>query len=791
MKKFYKKIIAVLILVALLFVLFVLFVFSYSSSRDYSFDEALFRSAHSSNVTKIYYDKGGNLLNMNSYEAALYEEICLDFGKKPWFSYDEISDTVKNCFISMEDRDFFEHNGVNFKRSIAAFFNYFLHFGRDFGGSTITQQLIKNISGDNERSFKRKFDEMLRAVHIEYSHSKEEIFELYMNVIDMSEGVVGVGGASELYFGKDPSELDYSEAALLVGIANAPSKYNPYNHPEAALEKRNRVLYSLKECGYLKENEYEALKAKELGIIPRNNSKKSSLSWFAETLCSELVDDLSCELEINRSLASKLVFSGGLNIYSTVSPFVQSTLEEYFENNAALFEAKEGNVEFSFVVSDSKSGNLLGVIGSTGVKNADRVLNYATVNNTPGSVLKPLALYAPLIDSGDISWSTVFDDVPLDFIKSDSGDYRLFPKNSPDVYDGLICVGDALKYSKNTVAVRLYSMLGKERIFNDLKEKFGFDELIYKEYDKNGKILSDLAPSPLALGQLTKGVSLRKMTESYNVLANDGVLFKGRSYLSVYDSTGNPLIIKNDVGKRVFSSETSKIMTKMLEGVVDSGTAKRINLKNIVDTAGKTGTSGGDKDRWFVGYTPYYTAGVWCGSKGEKQSLGVLPISHLAVWDEIMTRLHGNIEGELSSFDTNGIQRLSFCMDSGEMFSDKCLLDPRGSRMAMGYFSSKNVPDGLCTRHIICQYDSLSGGIANGGCYEEDIIDISLVEINDRSFPCEITVTDAEYVYRKPEEGIPLGDSYDIPFFYYAIPEGEFVGKSKGRKQYNSSCYIH
>ncbi len=789
----FKKITAVLLSVALLFSLCFAVLSIYSGGIDYSIDEALFDAAKGSNVTKIYYDESGKASSISEYEPKLYEELCASETRKVWARYDDISDSVKNGFVAMEDREFFSHSGVNLKRTFAATLNYIFHFGSNFGGSTITQQVIKNISGDNERTARRKINEIFRALHIEYSHSKTEILEVYMNIVDMGEGVTGISEAAEVYFGKSAGALDYSEAALLVGIANAPSKYNPYRNPEAAREKRNRVLFSLKECGFIDEEYYNIAISLPLNLKARKENKNEVLSWFSETVCFDAALALSTERGISMSVAKKLVETGGVHIYSTVSPRVQKTIESYFYDKNNLPRAVSGGLEFSFVVSDGKSGKLLGIVGSGREKAANKLLNYALVPNPPASTLKPLALYAPLIEEGKITWSTVFDDVPLEFKIGESGEALPYPKNSPDVYDGLICTKDALMQSKNTVAIKLYSLLGKEKIYKSLKENFGFDTLVKSEKSEGGKIISDLAPSPLALGQLTHGVSLRKMTEAYNCLANEGNLPKSYSFLAVFDKDMELLIETRSENKTVFSKETARIVTKMLQSVVDSGTAKRITLKEIVDTAGKTGTSGGDRDRWFIGYTPYYTAGIWCGYGKEKMSIGALEVSHVEIWDKIMTQLHSDIEknGEPLGFSVEGLEKCAFCLDSGALVSDSCLLDPRGSRIAYGYFKRGTAPKKNCERHVICKYDALSEGVATENCEETNLVDIALIEILDRSFPVEITVTDAEYVYRPLSNDTTPGDSYDVPFFINMLCEGEYVGRGRRRKQFNSSCYIH
>lgn len=778
--------------VSMLFVGIIAFLLIYSKTIDYSFDEALFSATKSSNVTKLYYDSENGALDLDSYVPKLYEEIY-GITRKEWVSYSEISESFKNAFIAMEDRRFFEHSGVDLKRTLGAVLNYAFKFRSSFGGSSITQQLIKNISGDNERSVKRKLNEMFRSVNLEKKHSKEEIFEAYMNIVELGDGAIGVSEGAEYYFGKSASELNYLEAATLVGMANAPTKYNPYKNPELCLEKRNKVLYSLLECGYIDRVFYESAKKLPLSVVERDNSEVHVNSWFSETVIEDASRALSEKLDVSQNAARKLLKSGGYKIYTTVSPEIQSILENYFENRDNFPRELDSGLEFSMVISEASSGNLLAIVGSSGQKTGNRLLNYAETNITPGSTLKPLALYAPLLDAKKINWATVFDDVPVEFKKNEAGHLYAFPKNTPNVYDGLTTVKDALRVSKNTVAVRLFDMLGADAIYKNLYENFGFSSLVRSDRNENGGIISDLSASPLALGQLTHGVSLRKLTESYNVFSNEGTLCAGRSFLAVFDADGN-LVLENKTQERVvFSKQTARIMNKLLEIVVDEGTAKVISLSELVDTAGKTGTSGGGRDKLFVGYTPYFTAGIWCGYRGSKRSVSFNGKNHLEIWNDIAKEVLGTYEiyEDERVFSDEGLLYLPYCKDSGACFSENCALDVRENRMEWGYFTKDNAPSGECGRHVKIKYDKLSCGIASHFCPKEELIDISLVKIEDRHFPYEIEITDAEYVAREIPNDTDYPESYTLPYFYEALSDGEYVGKSRGRKQFNSPCYIH
>ncbi len=790
-RKRYKRFV-LLLLAAVISVLVIILGFSaFAVARiDFSADERLFELNRSGNITKLYADSD---FGDGVYTPVEYFTLNPSSDRKEWYSYGDIGDNLKNAFISIEDRAFFEHRGVDIKRTVYAAFNYFTRSRPQFGASTITQQVIKNISGDDERTPMRKVAEVLRAVHLERIYEKEEIFEVYLNLVPMGDGISGVGLASVYYFGKKPSELTLAEAAAIAGITNAPSKYNPRISHQKCMQRRNTVLRAMLDNRAISAEEYEAALAEPLNVVITDTRCENIYSWFCETVIDDVSRDLSRKLGISESAARILLTNGALSVYTTVNPEIQSILEEYFYNTENLPSKVAEGLNYSMVVTDSESGALLGIIGAAGEKTANRVLNFATAPHTPGSSIKPLSLYAPLLDSGRISWSTVFDDAPLSFREGTDGSYSPYPRNSPEVYSGLITVSDALRLSKNTVALRLYEMSNKNSIFKLLKNKFGFDTLVEEKKTESGT-LTDISAAPLAFGQLTYGVSLRKLTEAYTVFPREGELEYGRSYFSVYTADGELLLDNSERStERIFKPETARIMNKLLSLVTESGTASAVTLDGIVDTAGKTGTSGNDRDRLFIGYTPYFTAGIWCGYSEAKREIGGISKSHVEIWNELMTRIHETcLSGELlRGFSEEGLLYLPYCKDSGELPDEVCSLDVRGERTEYGYFTESSMPRVPCTRHVECMYDSLTGGIATGDCHPEDLVRIALLDIPWRSFAHEVIITDAEYVWRYVAPDVPLGDSYDAPFFVNMLADGEFVGRGKREKQFNSSCYIH
>ena len=768
------------VLVALTFGIIVIFVYR---GINFEADERLFESAKGFGSTTFY-------ANFAEEGSDKYEPVAIEISgsvRKIYYSLDEIGPYLSRGFVAVEDKKFYQHSGFDLKRTILATANYLFKKDRIFGASTITQQVIKNVSGDNQLSVKRKLEEIIRAIHIERNYSKNEILEVYLNVIPMSENIYGVGAASRAYYGKEPGELSPAEAATLIGITNAPTAYNPYINPEACKRKRNIVLSVMHNEGIINDKEYENAIAEELSVISRNEREDRLDSWFVETAIDDITNDLAIKYDISTSAARVMLLGGGYKVYTTMNREVQAKLESYFEDAENFPDEIKNGLNYAMTVTDSNTGYLVGIIGRVGKKSGNRLLNHASVPHIPGSTLKPIALYAPLLDEGRINWASVFDDVPVEFYKTDN-DYREYPRNSPPVYDGLTTVKDALRNSKNTVAVRLCKLRTPKAVFNSLKNDFSFDSLI----EKDGSI-TDIAIAPMALGQLAKGVSLLKLTESYGVFSGDGVWREAISYIRLVDYNGRVVIDKEQMQKRIFKSTTARIMNQLMMTVTEDGTAGKIRLKEYVNTAGKTGTSGGSRDKTFVGYTPYYTAGIWCGYDSGDKAVSLLSKSHLKIWDEVMLSVHEDIisKNYIREFSTDGLYYLPFCKDSGELYSDICIYDPRGNRREFGYFTADNMPTEACHRHVLCNYDSETKAIACDKCPKENIVTIALLNINDRAFPKEITVTDAEFVYRNIDRYTERPVEYSMPYFEYSIPDGTFVGKSKNKKQFNSNCYLH
>ena len=775
-----------------------------SNNIDPTMDESLLVTATGDQTTKIYYYEFTDRANRIGTAVELEDARIYGAENSLWASYDEIPKYLREAFVSIEDERFWTHNGVDWKRTAGAVLE-FVFGNSSYGGSTITQQLIKNVTGNNDTTIQRKVQEILCALNLEKSKSKEEIIELYLNIVPLSQGCVGVRAAAETYFGKELSELTLAECAALASITKFPTKYDPIQNPEKNLERRTTVLWKMHELGKISDEEYNEALAEGLVLVDSSSSgeqetvdKNNINSWYIDTVFCDVRDDLMEKYNISSQIASILINSGGLSIYTLMDPKVQSIMEEVYADESTFPENTGGiPAESAMAVVDPETGDLLGVIGSRSEKRGNLVLNYATqTQRAPGSSLKPLSVYAPALEKGIITYGTVYDDTPLWFNGNDP-----YPHNLPDVYRGLTTINSAVERSVNTVAMKVLEDLTIDVSYDYLKNKLGFDYLIDYAEDQSGRGYTDKGLAALSLGQLNYGVTVRDIAAAYTVFPNGGIYHESNSYLYVYDSEGNLLLSNDNAGEIVFSEQTSYIMTKMLQNVMNNGTGTSVSLRKTVDVAGKTGTAGNDYDRWFVGYTPYYVGAVWYGYSYPKSLSNLSSNPSNKIFDLVMTRLHEDIIAEaaetgetLRSFDDNrpsDIIEVTYCQDSGKLMTDACRLDPRGSRADTGYFTVSTAPTEYCDTHVIVDYDSTTNAYAHEYTLPENIKKVSLIRENTRAFPVQIYVQDAQYVYRDlPIDVRPCG-WWGEPFFINAIPEGTYIGTTnlKGGRQFNSFSY--
>ncbi len=766
-------------------------------------------------TTKIYYMDWSDRENRIGVPIEIEDQRLYGSENRMWASYQSMPSNLWQAFVSIEDKRFWEHNGVDLLRSASAAMNYFLKGVNSYGASTITQQLIKNVTGDDDVTVQRKIQEIMRAIKLNDQKDKTEILEMYLNLIYLSQGCYGVQAASYTYFGKDVSELTLIECAAIAAITQAPTKWDPIQNPENNKLRRDLILKEMLDQGYITQSEFNQAYDKELMLNIQSDSVTSSTnSWYTDAVIEESINLFIKKKGYTREVASRLIYTAGYQIYTAMDPFLQSTLENYFANasNFAAVDTSPIQPEASMVIIDPKTGDVLGIVGGRGEKTGNRILNYATqTKRSPGSSIKPLSVYGPALEYGVINYGTVFDDTPVNFgdpvYNTADGSLigysntRGYPSNYPDTYKGLTTINEAVRRSVNTISLKVLEKLTLSNSFDFLKNKLHMNSLIeYKELT-GGIGITDMDYSALGLGGMNYGVTVLEMTAGYSIFADNGVYNKPRIVLKILDSEGNVILNNDTESSIVISDQNASIMTKMLQNVVENGTATAITLDAFVNVAGKTGTTTDDNDRWFMGYTPYYVGGVWFGYAMPRSlsSFSATVSPAITIWDNVMTILHNKIIEEsnakgygLKSFVlANGIVTATYCKDSGKLITDACKADPRGSRAETGYFTVSTVPTENCDCHILVNFDKTTAGVAGVNCPAENIVRYGLIKVSTRKFPYQIIVVDAQYVYRDLPDNIKPGAAINEPFFINTIPNGYYVGVSSYDKQFNHFCYTH
>lgn len=602
-----------------------------------------------------------------------------------WASISQMPENLQKAFIAIEDERFYEHSGVDWRRTIGATLE-FVQGNDSYGGSTITQQLIKNVTEYDDTTIQRKVQEIFRAISLTKKRSKDEVLEMYLNTINLSRGNRGVQSAANYYFGKEVSDLTLVECAALAAIPKSPTKYDPVRNPENNKERRALVLNKMHELKWITEKERdEAITADLVLNITTELGTSSTYSYYTDAIIEQLITDLSEKYGYTREISSSMVFGGGLQVYSCVDPDIQNAMERIFEDPNTISQGKGSSIDpqAAMVVIDPHTGDVVGLVGGLGEKKLNRELNRATFSTRQiGSSIKPISVYAPAIDLGVINCATPLVDEPFKF---DTSMGRDWPKNSPNKYEGNISLNYAVSKSKNTIAVKVCDMITPEYSYDFLTNKLGVSTLV--DRDKN--------LASLALGGLTYGMTVMDVTAAYGIFPSGGIYSKPRLYEKVLDSEGNEILVNDPQRSAVISESTSQIMTKLLQNVVTSGTGASVTLKNKVNTAGKTGTTSDNKDKYFAGFTPYYVAACWFGADIPIYLGSRFPGNPaLNIWDKVMNEIHKDIvsEGNLKKFDFSSTVTASFCPVSGDKPGPFCTTED-------GIFSKGTQPTKLCTGH--------------------------------------------------------------------------------------------
>ena len=690
--------------------------------------------------TELYYQ------DPDTQEWVMYQTLFMNAEDRIWTDLDNIPKHLQEAVIAIEDKRFESHHGVDWKGTTRAIFRT-LTGSSVQGGSTITQQLIKNVTGNNQVTVKRKVTEIYQALELEKRYEKDEILEAYLNEVFFGNRCYGVVTASKKYFNKDVSELTLAESASLVAITNNPSRFDPIRNDWTRENNRERqllVLEAMLEQGKIDQATYEAAKneevvfsdgytitgkyvgsdpsklnptdttdttaeedtaadtAEEANLLPAENS------WFTDAMIDDVAEALVEKLGLTDKVDSNgvtvsayrqavnMVYGKGYKIYTTQNPKYQKIAEDVCYNldnipYTASYTDSEGNkstdqLQIALTIVDPTNGYVVAMIGGAGEKTVDRGWNWAVNARQCGSAIKPLSTYAPALDDGTLNGASVIDDYPMLL----NGD--VWPRNFDWRYRGLTALHTALAQSLNTCAVRTNLAYGVGRSYDFLVDKLGFENLTYTDSQQVGN---------MALGGFEKGVTTEEMAAAFATFVNEGIYTKPRTFIRVEDANGN-VILENEAQSNVaLKNTTAAIMNKLLQEVALVGTGNEAQFSGM-HIAGKTGSTNSNKERYFVGYTPYYSCAVWAGYQHNQQIVASgNPCS--AIFRKVMSAIHEDLPDK-DFFSCSGLTSVSVCADSGMLASENCALDVRGSRVYTALCAVDNAPTTVCTMHTSPTY---------------------------------------------------------------------------------------
>lgn len=677
-------------------------------------------------------------------EWVMYQTLYLNSENRIWTDLEDIPKYLQKAAIAIEDKRFEKHHGVDWRGTTRAI--VYTLFGKNVqGGSTITQQLVKNVTGDNEVTVKRKITEIYRALELEKRYEKDEILEAYLNEVFFGQSCYGVVTASRMYFNKDVSDLTLAECASLMGITNNPSMYDPTLSSWTRENNRERqltILGAMLEQGKISQEEYDEAKAEDIVFSngftisgkyvgsddtvtdqepeepttddtesPADEEEptiKGRYSWFTEAMIGDVADALVEKYGITDKVrdngttytayeqAWDMVHGKGYKIYTTQNPKYQKIAEDVcydlsnipytssYTNSAG--EQVEDQLQIALTIVDPTNGYVVAMIGGAGEKQADRVWNWAVNARQCGSAIKPLSTYAPALDDGTINGASVIDDYPMLL----NGD--VWPRNDNWRYQGLMPLHLALRQSLNTCAVRTNLAYGVDRSYEFLVNKLGFENLTYTDSQQVGN---------MALGGFEKGVTTEEMAAGFATFVNEGVYTKPRTFVRVEDANGN-VILENEAKSTVaMKNTTAALMNSLLQEASLQGTGYQAQFPGM-HIAGKTGSTNSNKDRYFAGYTPYYSCAVWAGYE-HNQRIVASGNPCAVIFQKVMKAIHEDLPDK-DFFSCAGLTSVAVCADSGMLASENCALDVRGSRVYTALVAADNAPTSVCTMHTAPSY---------------------------------------------------------------------------------------
>ena len=763
------------------------------------------------------YDADGNLMQTLVMEGSNREEV----------SFDQLPDDLVNAFIAIEDSRFYEHNGIDLKGILRAAYVGITNGRFSEGASTITQQLIKNnvLQGGYETNMadklRRKIQEQFLAVKLEDQlDSKETILEYYLNTINLGGNCLGVQTAANRYFGKNVWELTLSECSVLAATTSNPSRYNPLTHPKENAVRRKIVLEKMYEQNFITyDQKNDALDDDVYSRIQTVNNTTSGstvFSYFTDAVYNQVCDDLQSKLGYSASQSYKLLYSGGLQIYSTMDPSIQSIVDEevnnadnyisstgsrlleyslnyaltvchadgsestYTENDLiSYFQSEKKQATFaniyaskediyrsvrefkasllisgdsvtsetiipilepqeSVVVMNQSNGQVAAISGGRGEKEGSLTLNRALhCSRQPGSISMILGTFAPAIDSCGATLASTYYDAPYS-----SGNQQVLNWwGNP--YLGYNNIRQAITYSMNVIGARCLTSLVSDSTAYDYLELFGLGSADLFE-----------TSSSLASTSQSYTVTNEMLTAAFASIANDGIYQKPTYYTKVLDRQGNILLESVPSQTRIIKSSSAALLTSAMEDVISSdssyyyqygitptGTLCQVDSMTL---AGKSGTTTSGSDVWFIGYSPYYTCGIWSGYDDSKV-LSNGTEYHKTIWQKIMARIHTDLDNKDFIF-TDELESAKICSKSGLLAVDGvCNSSSSNACVYTEYFAPGTAPTSYCDRHYALRICTESGKSATKYCPGDLVVQRVYLHIDDSDLSSG-TTTDSDYL---------------------------------------------
>ena len=788
-----------------------------------------------------YFDDKGNVQILQQIHSTT---------DRQWVSYEDLPQELLHAAVAIEDKRFYEHQGVDWITTVKACINMFFGGSSQFGGSTLTQQLVKNLElmvdeKADDITVQRKIMEIFKAQAFEKTYDKEVVMEWYMNTVYFGEGCYGVKSAAENYFGKELKDMTTAELAALIGITNNPSLFNPYRtwrdnkDMNGAQRNRDRQLTILGEMyiqEWITEEEYEVAKnqimvykrgiadedrwgecvdiltdagdllskgcgyegpardmiAKTEGDVTKHycpecgneidtttDSSQVIYSWFVDTVLEDVARELAkrdgvtkWDITVRERYVNRIARSG-YHIYTTYDAAAQAAVDNIYTDLDKIPETLGSQqLQSAIVIIDNRTGDIVAMSGGVGEKKVADAWNRAVdAQRQPGSSIKPVTIYAQAFEKGVITPTTIIDDLPLMY--TGEKENNPYPLNDNRVYHVERNVWRGIVSSVNAVAVRVLDMVGMKESFTFATQNLGLSTLVERYVNSTGTVLSDIGYAPLGLGAFTYGVTVRDMSNAYSTFANNGVYREARTYYGVLDEKGNVILSNEQDSRKLFSEKTIDYLNYCLTCAVDEGTGTSASLfKELgITVAGKTGSTQNNKDRYFCGYTGYYTAAVWSGfdipeeiyMSGDTATERANPSCQL--WKKVMLQLHEGLEN-IPLYNNANFEYVTLCLETGLLATEACECDIRSGRTFTRPLYPEDVPTEFCNRHIMVDY--CSNGVA--GEYCKKFQSVGLLSFQQKALSV-LTQSRIEELMKAKAHGLYY-IYYDNNYVYYVDDNG-------------------